>query len=142
MRALLLLLIASTAAAEPIDVHFATGKATIVDSDAAIAAAAKGLRESITLARVENHGDNQGDTQALSEARALAVAKALVAQGIDCHRLVAVGFGGTKPIADNATAEGRAKNRRTELVPAALRGHLIGGMPADGGGKVAGDPCK
>jgi len=131
MRALLLLLIASTAAAEPIDVHFKD--AAVVASDAVLDAAVKNLRESVTLLRVENHGD----AQALTEARALAVAKALVKRGVDCHRLIAVGFGTTKPISNDA-----AQNRRTELIPAALRGHLIGGMPADGGGKVAGDPCK
>lgn len=131
MRALLLLLIASTASADPIDVHFKD--AAIVDSDAALDAAAKGIRDAITTLRVENHGD----AQALTEARALAVAKALAKRGIDCHRLIAVGFGTTKPVSQDA-----AKNRRTELIPAALRGHLIGGMPADGGGKVAGDPCK
>jgi OOP family OmpA-OmpF porin len=99
----------------------------------------------ITLLRVENHADNQGNAeaaQALSDARALAVAKALVGRGVDCKRLVPVGFGGTKPIADNGTPDGRALNRRTDFVNVALRGHVIGGMPVDGGGHLAGDPCK
>ena len=95
--------------------------------------------------RIEVHSDNQGaaDTnQKLTEARALAVAKALVGRGVDCKRLVPVGFGGTKPIADNGTPDGRAANRRTEFVNAAMRGHAIGGAPAEGGGHLAGDPCK
>jgi OOP family OmpA-OmpF porin len=37
--------------------------------------------------------------------------------------------------------EGRAQNRRTLFVNAALRGRPIGGMPVDGGGRVGGDPC-
>jgi OmpA-OmpF porin, OOP family len=99
----------------------------------------------ITLLRVEQHSDSQGDTranQALSERRALAVARSLVARGVDCKRLLPVGFGETKPVADNGTPEGRAQNRRTVFVNAALRGRPIGGLPVDGGGQVAGDPCK
>lgn len=99
----------------------------------------------ISTLRIEVHTDAQGAdsaNQALSEKRALAVAKALVGAGVDCKRLIAVGFGETKPVGDNGTAEGRAANRRTMFVNAALRGKAIGGMPVDGGGKVAGDPCK
>jgi hypothetical protein len=78
------------------------------------------------------HSDAQGDTganQAMTEARALSTARALVARGVDCKRLLPVGFGETKPVSDNRTADGRAANRRTTLVPAALNGKLIGGMP-------------
>lgn len=98
----------------------------------------------ISTLRIEVHTDSQGGTehnQLLSEQRALEVAKALVAKGVDCKRLVAVGFGETKPKADNRTAEGRAQNRRTLFVNAALKGRAIGGAATDGGGKVAGDPC-
>jgi OmpA-OmpF porin, OOP family len=99
----------------------------------------------ISMLRIEVHADSMGDDQAnqkMSEQRALATAQALVKLGVDCKRLIPVGFGETKPIADNSTAEGRAQNRRTEFVNAALRGRPIGGMPVDGGGMVAGDPCK
>ncbi|MGC4101617.1 OmpA family protein [Ferruginibacter sp.] len=99
----------------------------------------------ISLLRIECHTDNSGDANAaqdLSEKRALAVCAALVKMGVDCKRLIAVGFGGTKPVQDNSTPEGKAANRRTSFFNAALRGHLIGGMPADGGGKVAGDICN
>ena len=101
-------------------------------------------KSSITLLRVEVHSDTTGNAdynQKLSEKRALAVAKALVSRGTECKRLVATGFGGTKPVAANDTPEGRAQNRRVDFVNAELRGHAIGGASSDGGGVVAGDPC-
>jgi outer membrane protein OmpA-like peptidoglycan-associated protein len=52
----------------------------------------------------------------LSEDRAKAVVTAIVSQGVDSKRLSAAGFGQDKPIADNKTDEGKAKNRRVELV--------------------------
>jgi OOP family OmpA-OmpF porin len=102
-------------------------------------------KSSVTLLRIEVHTDDTGSAaanQTLSEKRALSAARWLVGKGVDCKRLVAVGFGSTKPVAPNDTPEGKAQNRRTEFVNAELRGKLIGGNPADGGGKVAGDPCK
>lgn len=99
----------------------------------------------VTTLRIEVHSDNQGDpnkNQELSERRAVVIAKALIATGVDCKRLIAVGFGGSKPIAETTTPEGRAQNRRVAFFAAALRGRAIGGMPLDGGGKVAGgDLC-
>ena len=55
-----------------------------------------------------------GSAQEL-ERRALAVANYLNAQGVDQRRFAVTGFGETKPIATNATAEGRAANRRVEI---------------------------
>ncbi|HEY0173892.1 MAG TPA: OmpA family protein [Pyrinomonadaceae bacterium] len=101
-------------------------------------------KQFITTLRVEGHTEAGGDAaanQALSERRALAVARRLVEKGVDCKRLVAVGFGSTKPVAHGDTPENRAKNRRVAFFNAALRGRLIGGAPADGGGRAAGDPC-
>ncbi|HXR71261.1 MAG TPA: OmpA family protein [Acetobacteraceae bacterium] len=69
--------------------------------------------------RVEGHTDNVGSHDynvKLSGARADTVVKALVAEGIAADRLSAAGIGPDKPIADNKTTEGRAKNRRVELV--------------------------
>ncbi len=99
----------------------------------------------ISQLRVEGHSDNSGSTaanQALTEKRALAVCKKLVELGVDCKRLVAVGFGDTKPVADNSTAEGKAENRRISFYNVALRGRVIGSLPVDGGGKIAGDTCN
>lgn len=68
---------------------------------------------------VAGHTDNVGAADAnqkLSEARAQAVVSALVTRGVAAGRLAAKGYGATQPIADNRTDEGRAKNRRVELV--------------------------
>ncbi|MCM1169858.1 MAG: OmpA family protein [Bacteroides sp.] len=67
---------------------------------------------------ISGHTDNVGSAQynkTLSENRAKAVADYLKAKGIDPARIVAVGYGFDKPVADNQSEEGRAKNRRTEL---------------------------
>jgi outer membrane protein OmpA-like peptidoglycan-associated protein len=69
--------------------------------------------------RLEGHTDNVGTpdaNQRLSLARAESIKAALVADGVDARRLDAQGFGQERPITSNDTAEGRAKNRRTELV--------------------------
>jgi len=66
---------------------------------------------------IEGHTDNVGSAASnkkLSQRRADAVKKYMVSKGIDASRLEAVGFGLEKPIASNATKEGRAKNRRVE----------------------------
>ena len=102
-------------------------------------------KDHISSMRIEAHTDSQGAetvNQLLSEKRAVAIAAALVRKGISCKRLLPVGFGSTKPIAVNDTPEGRASNSRTVFATAALRGRPIGGMPLEGGGKLAGDPCK
>ena len=68
---------------------------------------------------VEGHTDNVGTPEAnkvLSANRARAVMDAVVARGISPERLTSTGFGQESPIADNRTEEGRAKNRRVELV--------------------------
>jgi OOP family OmpA-OmpF porin len=98
-------------------------------------------KDYVTTMRIEAHVVGP-DAQALSERRALAVAKWLVAHGVDCKRVLPVGFGENKPIADNSSPEGRAQNTRVEAVNAALRGRPIGGMPLDGAGNPAGDPCQ
>ena len=72
----------------------------------------------ISLLRVECHTDNTNDestNQALSEKRAGSVRDYLISKGVDASRLKATGYGETKPVADNNTAAGRAKNRRTEM---------------------------
>jgi outer membrane protein OmpA-like peptidoglycan-associated protein len=67
---------------------------------------------------ISGHTDSVGDpgfNQSLSQRRADAVLLALVGKGIDVERMTSAGFGDTKPVADNATAAGQAKNRRIEF---------------------------
>jgi OmpA-OmpF porin, OOP family len=68
---------------------------------------------------VEGHTDSDGDAelnQRLSQQRAESVVRALIEKGISPDRLTAKGWGASKPVADNATEEGKAKNRRVEFV--------------------------
>ncbi|MBI2345962.1 MAG: OmpA family protein [Deltaproteobacteria bacterium] len=68
--------------------------------------------------QVEGHTDWIGSdvyNQRLSEARARSVVDYLARQGVDRARLVPIGYGEARPIGDNNTVEGRAKNRRTEF---------------------------
>jgi len=67
---------------------------------------------------VQGHTDNVGNdayNQTLSEARAKAVVTWLTQHGVAADRLTAKGYGKTKPVADNGSDEGRAKNRRVEI---------------------------
>ena len=135
----------------PGPVVFETGKDTLKPESDEVLSVVKDYLDAkpeITLLRIEGHTDLDGDdkaNQVLSEKRAMAVARWLVGKGIDCKRLIPVGFGETKPIAgtrDKQSDDEKAQNRRTAFLNAGLKGKPIGGMPVDGGGKVAGDPCK
>ncbi len=67
---------------------------------------------------ISGHTDNTGNADAnlaLSRTRAQKVSEYLTSSGIPNNRLIYKGYGSTKPIADNATEEGRQKNRRTEF---------------------------
>ncbi len=67
---------------------------------------------------VQGHTDNVGNdayNQTLSEARAKSVMTWLTQHGVAADRLTFKGYGKTKPVADNGTDEGRAKNRRVEI---------------------------
>jgi len=102
-------------------VNFDTGKATITpDSAQTLDTAAAALKATGDL-KVEVGGptDNVGTPEAnlkLSQDRAQAVMAALVQRGVAAARLTAKGYGQTAPVADNRTEDGRAKNRRVELV--------------------------
>jgi len=82
--------------------------------------AVKVLRDNPDLhVTVEGHTDSVGSAaynQKLSERRAQAVKRYLVRQGIESNRISAVGYGKSRPIASNDTDEGRAQNRRAEIV--------------------------
>jgi len=70
---------------------------------------------------VEGHTDSQGadaDNQELSQRRAQAVRDYLVSRGVASDRITAQGLGESRAIADNSSAEGRANNRRVEIVVA------------------------
>ena len=73
----------------------------------------------LAVVRLEGHTDNVGDAAAnlkLSQDRASTIKSLLISGGIDTARLSTDGFGQDRPIDTNDTDEGRAKNRRTELV--------------------------
>jgi lipid-binding SYLF domain-containing protein len=103
------------------DVTFETGKATITpDSETALNSVLGTLKEHADWKiRVEGFTDNVGAKEAnekLSADRAEAVANWLADHGIDRGRLSSKGYGPARPVASNKTDEGRAKNRRVELV--------------------------
>ncbi len=102
-------------------INFDTNKWDVkADAQPTLAEVAKMLKANPALQiSVEGHTDNVGSASAnktLSENRARSVMSALVNQGIAAARLTAKGFGQESPIADNRGDEGRAKNRRVELV--------------------------
>jgi len=69
--------------------------------------------------QIEGHTDNVEDETnnvTLSEKRATAVKDALASKGVTSSRMQTIGFGGSKPVADNSTAEGRQANRHVEIV--------------------------
>ncbi|MBB1517618.1 OmpA family protein [Aquipseudomonas guryensis] len=102
-------------------INFDTGKADLkADGQASVREIVSMLSSAPELKiAIEGHTDNVGqpaDNKALSERRAQSVMAAIVAAGIPAERLQAAGFGQERPVADNRSAEGRAKNRRVELV--------------------------
>ncbi len=100
-------------------IYFDTGKAAVKPESAKVLGeVAKLLQENPELkVRVEGHTDNVGKGNLeLSKKRAAAVKEWLVKNGVEAGRLSTDGFGDTKPVADNQSDEGRAKNRRVELV--------------------------
>ncbi len=103
-------------------VRFHTGKATIdFDSYPLLDEIADVIKsnDQVRLIRIEGHTDSIGRDSLnlqLSQKRAQAVRDYLIARGVDGRRLEALGYGESRPIADNALAEGRAKNRRVEFM--------------------------
>lgn len=102
-------------------INFDTDKATLrPDSQGVIEEVNKLLTADGALKlAIEGHTDNTGSAdhnRQLSTARARAVFGALIGLGVDPSRLSSKGYGPDKPLADNASEEGRAKNRRVELV--------------------------
>lgn len=104
---------------EPI--YFETDKADIqVRSFSLLDEIAETLEEhpELTKVRVEGHTDSDGSAaynEGLSARRAAAVVDALVERGVGAGRLTSVGLGETRPVASNASAQGKALNRRVEF---------------------------
>jgi outer membrane protein OmpA-like peptidoglycan-associated protein len=101
-------------------IQFETGKAKIKEVSYPILNEVETLLKARPELRlgVYGHTDNRGAlalNMRLSKERAAACMKYLVDKGIDASRLESDGFGPTKPLEDNATEEGRAKNRRVEF---------------------------
>lgn len=101
--------------------NFDTGSANLQASSASQLDQVAAMLKSAPALNIEigGHTDNVGDAaanQKLSQARAAAVVAALTTRGIAASRITAKGYGATAPIADNRTEDGRAKNRRVELV--------------------------
>jgi OOP family OmpA-OmpF porin len=132
----------------PAPIVFQTGSGTILDESFAVLEDVKAYLDdtpNVTKLRIEGHTSTTGDdgkNQDLSELRSMAVAAWLVANGVDCERLVPAGFGETRLIdKPEETDEHRANNRRVDFVNAAINGKAILGFPLDGGGTLSGDPC-
>lgn len=102
------------------ELHFPPGQATLgtgkypsLDRIAALLA----QRPDLSV-RIEGHTDSLGAAErnlALARQRAIAVEQALIERGVAAERLTAEGIGAARPLADNATAEGRSRNRRVEI---------------------------
>lgn len=102
-------------------INFESGKSAIMpESQGIIDQIAQMLKDNATLKiSIEGHTDNVGtaaSNQTLSENRAKSVMNALIAKGIDKGRLFSKGWGQTKPLGENNTDAGKAKNRRVEIV--------------------------
>jgi outer membrane protein OmpA-like peptidoglycan-associated protein len=103
-------------------VNFATNKDEIkADSFGLLGQVAAVLKDHPEIARVavDGHTDSVGSEKSnlnLSQRRAVAVVKWLTDHGVDARRLEARGFGPRRPIADNKSEPGRAKNRRVEFL--------------------------
>ena len=115
---------ADTAVPKPFvfeDLNYQTGSAGLTPESARTVTDVVAILKAYPTAKVrlEGHTDNTGDPAAnkqLSLNRAKSVRDMMVANGIDAARLDYAGFGQERPIASNDTEDGRAKNRRTELV--------------------------
>ncbi len=103
---------------------FAPGDAAISqDAAAVIAIVADQLRSATTQVRIEGHTDSTPIATAkfpsnweLSTARAASVLARMIEMGISPDRLSAAGYAGFQPVQDNSTPEGRAQNRRVDIV--------------------------
>jgi len=102
------------------NIHFASSQSVFLKSSYS---QLKDLVEYLKLKpnlkiEIQGHTDSDGSTESnmkLSQQRAKAIKKFLISKGINTTRLVTIGFGESRPVADNATTVGKQKNRRTEI---------------------------
>ncbi|MEY2931649.1 MAG: hypothetical protein RL033_2398 [Pseudomonadota bacterium] len=107
---------------KPVSITFSLGSALL--GPTSIAVVNRDIIPQLEIARgmsirVEGNTDSTGDqavNQTLSQRRAQAIVDYLVERGVPKNRVVARGNGANKPVADNQTAEGRAMNRRTDVL--------------------------
>lgn len=107
---------------KPVSITFSLGSALL--GPTAISLINRDIIPQLEIARgmsirVEGNTDDSGDAavnQVLSQRRAQAIVDYLVERGVPKNRVVARGNGASKPVADNHTAEGRAMNRRTDVL--------------------------
>jgi outer membrane protein OmpA-like peptidoglycan-associated protein len=109
----------------PGNVLFASGKSELLPGAqerlTQVAEALKDQEDKKIL--IEGHTDSRGSEMTnmeLARRRAEAVSSLLITRGIPAERVTSVGVGPARPVADNATAEGRANNRRVEIVIQAI----------------------
>ena len=102
------------------NIFFAVGDSTVMPTSIAeLTRVAKLITKIGKKVQISGHTDNTGDfskNQTLSEARARAVYNVLIEQGCNANLMTTQGYGQTKPIATNKTAQGRQQNRRVEIV--------------------------
>jgi OmpA-OmpF porin, OOP family len=126
----------------PGNIVYETGKATLKPESEPVLTQLKQFLDDnpqITLLRIEGHTDSDGDdamNMKLSGERALACVTWLVGKGIARDRLIATGFGETRPLKPNDTKENKEQNRRTEFRIAAIAGKNFLGRAPEGGGTV------
>jgi len=105
----------------PEDILFATDSATLspaLRSDLAVLASSLNKYPNSTV-QVIGHTDNTGDASYnlnLSKQRAQSVSSVLISNGVSSGRIATIGKGESQPVATNLTPEGRAQNRRVEIV--------------------------
>ncbi len=132
-----------------IDIHdavlFASGQAVLgAQADSVLGTVAQVLREVPNLIQVNGYTDDKpihtaqfSSNWALSAARAVSVVERFIADGVAPQQLVAAGYGEYHPVASNATAEGRAQNRRVSVVIVSPNAKIAPAAPVASGALVA-----
>ncbi|MCG8421202.1 MAG: OmpA family protein, partial [Proteobacteria bacterium] len=122
------------------NVYFETARATIKQRSYNLldqVAATLRANQQISKLRIEGHTDNRGREAynlTLSQARADSVQQYLIARGIERDRLVARGYGESRPIADNRKESGRSQNRRVEFRILEVDGRAVDADESDSSG--------